>query len=78
MKRQYSLDLARLVAAYFVLFGHFVLSGTFDETSRTWVGSTEALPLLDKSSQSLWMFDIYLLEHGSGNCNLGRCIIFPD
>ncbi|WP_080650159.1 acyltransferase [Dickeya zeae] len=64
MKRQYSLDLARLMAAYFVLFGHFVLSGTFNDTSRIWVESTEALPLLDKSSQSLWMFDIYLLEHG--------------
>ncbi|WP_263064248.1 acyltransferase family protein [Dickeya dadantii] len=62
MKRQYSLDLARLVAAYFVLFGHFVLSGTFDETSRTWVESTEILPLLSKSGQSLWMLDIYLLE----------------
>lgn len=62
MKRQYSLDLARLIAAYFVLFGHFVLSGTFDETSRTWVGSAEILPLLNKSGQTLWMLDIYLLE----------------
>ncbi|MEI7064326.1 acyltransferase [Dickeya chrysanthemi] len=62
MKRQYSLDLARLMAAYFVLFGHFVLSGTFNDISRTWTESTEILPLLSKSGQSLWMFDIYLLE----------------
>ena len=61
MKREYSLDLARLVAAYCVLFSHFVLSGTFDETSRTWTGSTESLPLLSKSSQSLWMLDTFML-----------------
>ncbi|MGM3159608.1 acyltransferase family protein [Dickeya undicola] len=62
MKRQYSLDLARLIAAYCVLFGHFVLGGTFGETSRIWAGSAEALPLLSKAGQSLWMLDIYLLE----------------
>ncbi|WJY16236.1 acyltransferase family protein [Pectobacteriaceae bacterium CE90] len=61
MKRQYSLDLARLMAAYLVLFGHFVLGGTFG-TEHTWVGKAEVFPLLSKAHQSLWMFDIYLLE----------------
>lgn len=61
MKREYSLDLARLVAAYLVLFGHYVLSGTFDETSRVWIGNSEQLPLLSQSAHSLWMPDIFLL-----------------
>lgn len=77
MNREYGLDFARLVAAYLVLFGHFVLSGTFETASRTWIGESEALPLLDKTSHFLWMPDIYLLEHArTASAILGVALFF--
>jgi peptidoglycan/LPS O-acetylase OafA/YrhL len=65
MYRQNGLDLARLMAAYLVLFGHFIFGGTFgtDSVTRQWVSKDEALPLLSKTGQSAWNFDLYLLEH---------------
>lgn len=77
MNREYGLDFARLVAAYLVLFGHFVLSGTFNIIDRTWTGGNEALPLLDKASHFLWMPDIYLLEHArTASAILGVALFF--
>ena len=61
--RRYGLDLARLIAAYLVLFGHFVLEGTFGVHDRKWVGKSEALPLLNKDNQSAWIIDTYLLDN---------------
>lgn len=77
MNREYGLDFARLVAAYLVLFGHYFLSGTFDTTSRTWIGESESLPLLDKASHFLWVPDIFLLEHaGTASAILGVALFF--
>ena len=77
MNREYGLDFARLVAAYLVLFGHYFLSGTFDTTSRTWIGKSESLPLLDKASHFLWVPDIFLLEHaGTASAILGVALFF--
>lgn len=63
MVRQYGLDIARLFAAYLVLFGHFAFGGSFstDNTFRQWAGLSETLPLLDRSKQSLWRLDYFLL-----------------
>jgi peptidoglycan/LPS O-acetylase OafA/YrhL len=62
MNRRLSLDLARFLAAYLVLFGHLVLGGTFDtDIPYLWVNKQEMLPLLDQTKQSLWSIDFYLL-----------------
>jgi peptidoglycan/LPS O-acetylase OafA/YrhL len=73
MNRQYGLDLARFIAAYLVLFGHYIFGGTFgvDSVTRQWVGKEEHLPLLNKAEQSAWMIDFYLL----GNWNTATAII---
>ncbi len=65
MSRQYGLDLARLMAALFVAFGHLAFGGTFatDDAYRQWTMRGESLPLLDKDQQILWWYDYYMLVH---------------
>jgi peptidoglycan/LPS O-acetylase OafA/YrhL len=65
MQRQYGLDLARLSAAYLVVFGHLVFGGTFgvDDAFGVWAGPNETLPLLSKQDQSAWIIDYFALVH---------------
>lgn len=65
MTRNVGLDLARTVAAYLVVFGHYVLGSTFavDDNIQMLVGYNQKLPLFSKQEWSLWSVDIYLLEN---------------
>jgi peptidoglycan/LPS O-acetylase OafA/YrhL len=65
MKREFGVDFARLLAAYLVLLGHFVLHGALgaDPATQALVGAAESLPLLNKDNFWLWRLDYYLLQN---------------
>ncbi len=53
--RNNGIEIARLFAAYAVVYGHFVWSGTFDAVFvRDLIESSEKLPLLSATGNNLW------------------------
>jgi peptidoglycan/LPS O-acetylase OafA/YrhL len=76
--RQCGIDLARLAAAYMVVYGHLIWGGTFslDGEYRAWMHSTEELPLLDKAGQSAWLPDFFLQSFNTGLAMIGIGLFF--
>jgi peptidoglycan/LPS O-acetylase OafA/YrhL len=76
MNRQYGIDLARVSAAYMVVFGHLIYGGTVG-ADGTWAGPSQPLPLLDKHGQSIWKIDAYLSQNwGTASAIVGVSLFF--
>ncbi|MCB5201871.1 acyltransferase [Neorhizobium sp. T786] len=78
MQREYGLDVARLIAALLVLWGHLMFGGNVaaDDPYYRWSGSTD-LPLLDKASNVLWRPDwFFLTEWGTATAIVGVGLFF--
>ncbi|MFW5391985.1 acyltransferase, partial [Yersinia sp. 2544 StPb PI] len=79
MSRNYGLDIARIAAAYMVMFGHIVYGGTLSvgRPFTDWAGTSEKLPLLEQNGNSWWLFDHYLLTHyGTALAIIGVSLFF--
>ncbi len=76
--RQYGIDLARLAAAYMVVYGHLVWGGTFSTEGeyRAWMNPAEALPLLKQAEQSAWLLDFVLQPFATGLAMIGVGLFF--
>jgi len=79
MVRNYGLDLARISAAYLVMFGHLTFAATVSlgRPFSDWAGANESLPLLTKEGNWLWQINNYLLsDYGTATAIVGVSLFF--
>lgn len=76
--RQHGIDLARLAAAYMVLYGHLIWGGTFatEGDYQAWKHASQSLPILDKDAQLAWLIDFYLQSWQTGLAVVGVGLFF--
>lgn len=63
MKRDYSLDIAKIIAMFLVAWGHFVSTGTWEMNNIPLViNGSSSLPLLPSETHSLWKLESYFFN----------------